>query len=573
MFNRIRMQSGWMSLCVAWAMMFLLTGCSEEQPSSSNQAATESRTSTEKTVELIFPYGSEKKAWLDEATAQFNAMRVKTADGSVVQVKATAMGSGEQMTEVLEGRLQADLVSPASGLFIELANAQSRTKTGQDVVGKSQSLVLSPVVIAMWKPMAQALGWPEKPIGWQTIFDMSSGKITWAQLGHPEWGEFKFGHTHPEFSNSGLISICAKVYAGAGKTRDLTLEDVANPKVAAFVEQIEKSVVHYGSSTGFFGNKMFERGPGFLSAAVLYENMVVESYGGVGGKTYNLPFPVVSIYPSEGTFWSDHPVAIVNREWVTDTRKEAAGKYIEFLLAKEQQQAALKFGFRPGDVSVPLASPIDMQHGVDPAEPRTTLAVPPANVTNAIIELWRKHKKHSRIILLLDTSGSMREENRIANAKTGAADLVNMLGNYDTLSVVSFNNRVSTIVPATVLEQGRSTSLRAVEGLFADGGTALYDAIAKAHADLSQQPDDSKISALVVLSDGEDRNSQLKLEQLLEQIKSTGEQKSIRIFTIGYGEGADMKVLENISKTTDGKAYKGTNKNIREIFKDIATFF
>ena len=31
-------------------------------------------------------------------------------------------------------------------------------------------------------------------------------------------------------------------------------------------------------STGFFAEKMFTRGPGYLSAAVLYENLVAESY-------------------------------------------------------------------------------------------------------------------------------------------------------------------------------------------------------------------------------------------------------------------------------------------------------
>ena len=34
------------------------------------------------------------------------------------------------------------------------------------------------------------------------------------------------------------------------------------------------------------------------------------------------------VYPKEGTFWSDHPVGIVDREWVTPERREAAEIYI-----------------------------------------------------------------------------------------------------------------------------------------------------------------------------------------------------------------------------------------------------
>ena len=529
-----------------------------------------------RTIALSFPYGSEKKAWIEQVTKDFNAKNVKTKSGKTVAVNPVAMGSGEQMTEILAGRLQADLVSPASGLFVTLANAESRGAGKGDLVGDTQSLVLSPVVIAMWRPMAEALGWPEKPVGWRTVLDVVKNDKGWDAYGHPEWGEFKFGHTHPEYSNSGLISLCAEVYAGAGKTKDLTLEDVNDPKVGEFLSDIEKGVVHYGSSTGFFGRKMFERGPQFLSAAVMYENMVVESYGGVGGVTdasYNLPFPVVAIYPSEGTFWSDHPVGVVNREWVTPERAEAAKLYVDYLLQPEQQRAALSFGFRPGDPSVPLASPVDAAHGADPAEPRTTLAVPPAQVVTNVIELWKKNKKHANIALVLDTSGSMKEDDRIANAKAGAAELVKLLSDYDTLSLTSFNTRPTTVVPPTPLADGRSRIDKGLNGLFADGGTALYDAIAAAQVDLASRAGDDVISAVVVLSDGEDRNSRLKLPQLLDQIRSGGERKTVRVFTIGYGKDAKTDVLEEISQSSDAKSYKGTNDNIREIFKDIATFF
>jgi Ca-activated chloride channel family protein len=205
----------------------------------------------------------------------------------------------------------------------------------------------------MWKPMAEAIGYGKKPIGWADILALARSDRGWAQYGFPQWGQFKFGHTHPEYSNSGLISVIAEVYAANKKTSNLTLQDVQNPRTADFVRGVEHSVVHYGSSTGFFGRKMFEAGPQYLSAAVLYESMVIESY------SQNLQFPVVAIYPKEGTFWSDHPIGVVNRDWVTPAHKEAAQIYIKYLLARPQQERAMSFGFRPGAVDVPLASPID----------------------------------------------------------------------------------------------------------------------------------------------------------------------------------------------------------------------
>ena len=52
---------------------------------------------------------------------------------------------------------------------------------------------------------------------------------------------------------------------------------------------------------------------------MLYENKVTESYG-----QSNLAFPVVAIYPKEGTFGSDHPIGIVDRDWVTPEHRDAA---------------------------------------------------------------------------------------------------------------------------------------------------------------------------------------------------------------------------------------------------------
>jgi Ca-activated chloride channel homolog len=56
--------------------------------------------------------------------------------------------------------------SPASSLYLPVANERWRQNHSADLVsGTPKDLVLSPVVIAMWKPMAEALGWPNKPIG------------------------------------------------------------------------------------------------------------------------------------------------------------------------------------------------------------------------------------------------------------------------------------------------------------------------------------------------------------------------------------------------------------------------
>jgi Ca-activated chloride channel family protein len=522
-------------------------------------------------LELTFTYGSEKEKWINEVTAAFNRGDHRTGSGKHIWVQAIPMGSGEAIDEVMEGRRQPHIISPASAAFIKLGNAQSQSKYGKDLIASTDNLVLSPVVIAMWKPMAEAIGWGKKPIGWSDILALARSQKGWEAYGYPQWGSFKFGHTHPQFSNSGLISLFAEVYAASGKTAGLTLADVNKPHTAEFLAGIEKSVVHYGSSTVFSGRQMFSIRQQYLSAAVLYQNMVIESY-----SQANLPFPVVAIYPKEGTFWSDHPIGIVEREWVTPEHREAAKAYIQYLLQRPQQEKAIAYGFRPGSVDVPLASPIDEAHGVDPKEPKTTLEVPSVPVIDAILNLWQQKKKAANVVLVMDTSGSMNDNGKIRSAREGARQLVELLSDNDRLSLLPFNSKINWASQNVAIKTGKEDLSRTISSLFAEGGTALYDSIDTAYQYLMAQSHDGQadsILSVVVLTDGEDTESKMKLNELMERIRFDGENHKIHVFTIAYGKDARKDILGQIAQATQAKSYEGTPENIVGVFKDISTFF
>jgi Ca-activated chloride channel family protein len=517
-------------------------------------------------LELLFTYGSEKKRWVEEVTRAFNGSEQTTASGRPIQVTHIPMGSGQSLQEVANGTRQAHLVSPASGVFIELANADYQERAAKDLVGATHNLVLSPVVIAMWQPMAEALGWPDRAIGWSDVLALANSTDGWSAYGHPEWGAFKFGHTHPLHSNSGILSLLAEVYAATGKTRGLTVADVTDPATYRFVSGVERSVVHYGRSTGFFGRKMLQHGPEFLSAAVLYESSVIESYD----PGLRLSQPLVAIYPKEGTFWSNHPVGIVQRDWVTPEHREAAGRYIGFLLEPAQQRRAMAHGFRPADVDVPLGDAFTGK-GVDLGQPKTVLRVPPAKVMREVLKLWQGAKKKADLVLVLDISGSMRGD-KLARAKQAAQRLVQGLGTDDRVSLLAFNNNLYWMKQGVRAGPGRDSVLAMIDALDAFGGTSFYDAIADAYAYLKQEPAADSIPAVVVLTDGADSHSQLKLEPLLARIRLTRDSE-IRVFPIGYGAKVAKDVMERIAGATQVKAYQGTPENIDKVFFDISTFF
>jgi len=556
-FNRISLAT--LAVIIATLPLFgcALTGCRSEE-----------------TVTVSILYGSEKKEWLEPLVEEYNQAKHKTEEGSVIVVEATPIGSVESAQGIISGEMQPTVWSPASLIYVPVAAAEWRQKHSTDLfTGTPNDLVLSPVVIAMWKPMAEALGWPDKPIGWSDIFDLATSEEGWEAHGYPEWGDFKFGHTHPNYSNSGVASVLAEAYAGAGKVRGLTLDDLDDPAVEDFMRAVETSVIHYGRSTGFFADRLFGRGPSYLSAAVMYENLVVaQESKRLAGEVSQLE--TVAIYPKEGTFWTNHPYVVLDAPWVTEEQKEAAKQFEAFLLDTPQQERAIELGFRPADPSIPLTFPLDAQHGVDPDQPQTVLQVPAAEVTDGVLQLWGRAKKPVDLVVVMDISGSMAGD-KISSARQSLAQFIDLLDDGDRLEVILFSDELITLTDLSPLGEKRDEVKRRVSGVVEGGDTRLYDAASEAYTSLQTDADMDHIRAVVVLSDGQDTASQIGLGQLMAQIDSTAEEggNAPKLFTIAFGRDADTMVLKQIAEATGGQQFEGDPETISHIYEQIATFF
>ena len=524
-------------------------------------------------VTVVIAYGSEKKTWLEEQIAAFKQGNPTTKSGRPINVDARPMGSGDAARAILDGSLKPHVFSPASSAYIALLNQQWLSQAGHTkaVAPAGEPVVLSPIVIAMWKPMAEALGWPKKQLGWADLLRVNADKRGWGAYQHPEWGAFKLGHTHPMFSNSGLQAIVAVAYAGAKKQRGLTKADLDDKKVKKLLGEVEDTIVHYGKSTGFFADTLVDRGPAYLSAAVLYENLVVEN----ASKPTSAPFPLVAVYPVEGTFWSDHPWSTLDAEWVGPDERDAADQLLAFLKQKPSQTRALALGFRPADPSIAISSPIDAAHGVDPKQPQTLLEVPDGATLEKLLAVWSELKKPANIVLVLDKSGSMKGR-PLEEAKAGARAFLDVLHDRDEVSLVFFDDVVQPPLGPYPLKDGKTQLRAAIDGVFAGGGTSLYDAIASSYARCSEnaKKEHGRIQAVVVMTDGADSGRGLPLATLEQQLGQTGEEDSpVHVFTIAFGEEAQEPVLKEIAKSARGTEAKGKVDDIVGVFRDMASFF
>ena len=338
-------------------------------------------------LELVFAYGSEKKSWIEEATRLFSA----TEAGRGVRVRLVAAGSGEIIEDVLSGKLQAHVVSPASAAFVVIGNGRSRESGAGDLVGATRPLVSSPIVLAIWSDRAEAAGWTSRPVSWVQVFEAARDPKKWADLtaSKPVAGRFLLGHTDPENSNSGLHALILMAYGASGKfDGSLSRTDLTRPEFAAYLSGLEASVVQpLDSSTGFLAKSMLKKGPSGMTAAILYENLVIESNKSLAAS--GQPSRIVAIYPTEGTFPSEHPVGLVERPWVTAPHRRAAEAYIAFLLEKPQQEKAKAYGFRPSDPSLPLDDLLKPEFGVSAAASKV-LPTPSASALTTLRAQWRQ---------------------------------------------------------------------------------------------------------------------------------------------------------------------------------------
>ena len=169
--------------------------------------------------------------------------------------------------------------------------------------------------------MAEALGWPDTPIGWKDILALSQSEGGWADHGHPEWGEFRLGKTNPNFSTSGLSALIAQTYAATGKTSGLSAEDLANPTVVQYGnrhrvlgralrrhhDDVPEQLVPSGSSAA-------PRSPTRRAVAVEEKSLIDYNKGNPDGvlspgeEPRPPRIPLVAIYPTEGTLYSDNPL-------------------------------------------------------------------------------------------------------------------------------------------------------------------------------------------------------------------------------------------------------------------------
>jgi Ca-activated chloride channel family protein len=145
------------------------------------------------------------------------------------------------------------------------------------------------------------------------------------------------------------------------------------------------------------------------------------------------------------------------------------------------------------------------------------------------------------LAVLVDSSVSMESSGKLDQARAFLAPLIRGHRPEDEIFLLPFDDQVGTFERLTPEQRLRPLLARPARS--GQGGTALYDALASALCRMRAAQNIRQ--AIVVITDGADQHSRLKLEELIDLARSSNAQ----IFTVGFYDKAEYEIFRRRDRT------------------------
>lgn len=455
---------------------------------------------------------------------------------------------------------QPDVWVPESSAWFRSAQSGEAEAILPDL---QPSVARSPVVLAMPKAMAEALGWPGKRPDWTEVLDkIAADKRGWAALGK-SWGKFKLGMTDPGVSTPGLLALSAII------DRDDD-QDVSEDEIKGLLKL--KSVLDVkADDTADIMNEFDQKGGGqggeaglsYVSAFPALEQEVIEH------NKAHPDAPLVAIYP-HSNLEADNPyLVLTNAPWVEATKQAAAREFLRYIRTTGRTLFA-DAGYRdtnrrPGNGFTENNGVVSELTGL----PRGVLLTDAVNYT---INTWTALTRITNALMVLDVSGSMGAEvpglgktklDLTKDAAQKAIDVFQGAGNAGLWSFSSNKSGSKSYIQNVALGpldddldgQTREDRIKAaIDDLRAGGNTGMYETILAAYKAVQAKYVADATNMVVLLTDGanDDQEKNLNLQGLLDALGKGDPKRPVSVVTIALGQDANDRILQQISAATDG---------------------
>jgi uncharacterized membrane protein len=159
----------------------------------------------------------------------------------------------------------------------------------------------------------------------------------------------------------------------------------------------------------------------------------------------------------------------------------------------------------------------------------------------------RREEKNRAVVLVIDKSGSMREENKMLYAQEAAKAVARQLKDNDLLAVVGFDVSPFVVVPMDTVGRLRATVETQIGRLKPGGQTYFYPALLEAKRQIERA--NSTRKHIILISDGETRGTPGELVDLVNVMKN---EMKITVSAVAIGTEADIRIMKRISQYGGG---------------------
>lgn len=167
------------------------------------------------------------------------------------------------------------------------------------------------------------------------------------------------------------------------------------------------------------------------------------------------------------------------------------------------------------------------------------------------------------VVVTLDASQSMQEEDTLAKAKNAATALVNRLSPIDQVGVVMFSDVVTTVQPMTT---DRGAAAAAIGRVQIENATNLYDAV----VDSQRLAASSQINRRVVilLTDGIDSIENHRFGR--DESLALAERGGTPFYVVGVGTDLDRPYLEDLARRSRGRYFHAAGRaDVPDVYAEI----
>lgn len=480
---------------------------------------------------------------LEDLTPMLEQIQAQT--GVRLEMRYTGTLDG---AERLIGGEAVDLAWFSHGKYLSLLQGASKRLVAQE------KIMLSPVVLGVKENQARAWGWIDNP------------NITWKDIATKAGaGELRYGMANPPSSNSGFTALVGVVAALSDNSEEFHVGPENQARIQAFFRGQRLTA----GSSGWLAERYVQE-QAQLNGLINYESVLLQL-----NASGTLTEKLFLVYPREGIITADYPLMLFN-----EAKRAEYERVVTYLRSPEFQRLLVERTQRRSVLpTLALPAHVSTQPLIELPFPRDL-----ETIDRLLFAYLDEQRIPSHPFFVLDVSGSMKGK-RLANLKAAMNSLTgqdhSLTGQFarfrgrERITILTFNDQVEgtpqfAMEVAAEREPGMVSIRDFIDGLQANGGTAIFSAVHRAYTLIGQAhaQDPSRYYSVVLLSDGENTQGE-SMEQFLRYHATLPEEiKRIKTFTILFGD-AKKDEVDQIAAVTGGRTFDSREKSLSEIFKTI----